>query len=189
MTGKDLAGLHLVDRRLVIRMHVVHRTNHRELVDNAGHVRQQFRNIHAGLSALVEGPPAAKQLRRPHLKRSFQNPFRYILSVMAIQIRLGIEQINLAWAALHAQMNDSLGLGREMRLLRCQVQGGHLRLRMRIGSKEVVAQKTRQCRAMQTVLHAIEEASARYGLSAWGTHELNKSNTIAGNCTSNPQSM
>ena len=68
-----------------------------------------------------------------------------------LQVLLGIEQIHLAWTAVHEQLNDGLGARLEMRRLRTQIIRLWLGVscQRRIGVVEIGAEQRRQGGAVQ----------------------------------------
>ena len=118
---ENIAGLHFIDRRFVVRMHVVHRANHCEFIRLSRDVWKQFGDFEPALTVLGEFPLTAQQFRGADLERAFGDRVRHVFAVMLFEHWLGIKRVDLARPALHAQMNDGLGARRKMRPLWMQV--------------------------------------------------------------------
>ena len=112
------ARLVLEDRRFVIRMRRVHRPYHGQLVSHGSQVGHQFRDLQARFALLTEPPRAAEQF--PGLLGSGQVGCHLVeipLAVQLIELRLRVQQVHLAGATLHEQLDDSLGPGTTRRFL------------------------------------------------------------------------
>jgi hypothetical protein len=116
--GNDAAGEEFVLRRRVDHHVAMTRPQHRDVVDAAGRVREQVRDLDPGLTVLPKRAPRAEQpsvvlnelvLRFAELRRS-------LLSVELVQQRLGIKRLDVTRAARHEQENHRPGPGRMMRL-------------------------------------------------------------------------
>ena len=75
-----------------------------------------------GLSlGLIRSELAAQQFGGADLKRALGDRVGHIFAVMPFEHRLGIEGINLARPALHAEVDHGLGPRREMRASRLKI--------------------------------------------------------------------
>ena len=98
-------------------------THDGKLVSLRGHVREQVGHFQAGLPVALERPPGAQQ--RPLEKLAVLEVFvakavGRQLPVQLVQQRLGVERIHVARAALHEEVDHSLGCRRQRRWTRCQ---------------------------------------------------------------------
>ena len=99
------------------------RADHREIIDTTGQIREQVGNLDPALAVLAKFPAAAEQtgvfLNELILRvAEFRRPR---LSVEFVQEGLGVEGLEMAWAAGHEQEDHGLGLGLgQMRRLRCE---------------------------------------------------------------------
>ena len=96
-----------VQRRLVIEMLAVHRPYQRDVVNDLAEMRHQIRDFHAAFA------PTRKLVGRRHHAADLVGELdlrhdvsRRRAAGMLLEQRLVIEQINLARAAVHEEMND-----------------------------------------------------------------------------------
>ena len=99
----------------------VHGTNHRDVVRNGFHVRQQLAHLNARLAAPLE-LEFTRGHRKPLLATGHRGDalavadgVRQVLIEMISQSWFMIEKINLRRRTIHVQVNQSLSLGRKMR--------------------------------------------------------------------------
>ena len=113
----------------------------RDVVGDRGEVRQQLRQLGAGLAVLAERERRAEQTRRPFDEREplpFRDEFRGdLLAVVLLQRRLAVEQVELRRRARHEEIDDVLRLRREVRRARRQRVVAFLR-------EELLVQQRRQ---------------------------------------------
>jgi hypothetical protein len=115
-----VAGLAERDRRIVIDRLGIHRTNHAQVVGDLGHVGQQFAHPHPALAVLGKsedgGCHGKLRLSGSHRRQSLTlaDGLGQIFAVSIFQIGLGIKQIHLRRSTRLKQINDSLGLRREV---------------------------------------------------------------------------
>ncbi len=94
----------------------VHRFHDGDVVDDFGQVRQQLGKLRAALAVLGELEFRAEQRRVRIDERgaiAFQQLRRRQRAVELRQLRLVVEQLQMAGRAGHEQKDDALGLGRE----------------------------------------------------------------------------
>ncbi len=119
--GDLVAGLHGGDGRLVVDRLGVHRANEAHLIDHLGRVRQQFAHPHATLAMsgkLELGRSNRKAcLAAGHGREALPHAHRIgqVLVEPLGHLGLVIVQVHLRRAADHVQVDDVLGLAREMR--------------------------------------------------------------------------
>ena len=78
------------------------------------HVREQLADLDAALAVLLELERRAE--RRAGLRSVLQIATRQLSGrAYLVRARLGIERIHVRRPAVHEQVDDALGLGREMR--------------------------------------------------------------------------
>ena len=120
-TGHLAAGHRKGAGRIVIDRLGVHGTNHRYVVRNGFHVRQQLAHLNARLAA-----PLELEFTRGHRKSllatghrgdalAVADGVRQVLIEMISQSWFMIEKINLRRRTIHVQVNQPLSLGRKMR--------------------------------------------------------------------------
>ena len=153
-TADDLmAGVHEDLRRRVIELRGLHRPDDGELVDVLREVRQQVGQFGAGLAVARELERRAEQLGRAFDEReafAFDDVFGDGLAVVLIQLRLGIEEIELRGRAGHEQVDDALRAGREVR-----TDGGGGR------REEAIVEQRRECERTDAEAALLEEVAAR----------------------------
>ena len=105
---------------MVIELLRVERSHHEEVVRAGPEVRQKVGKLHSTLTVLLVGPARSQELgvlvdeREPHV---LSHGLRQDLPMQFVQLRLGIEEIDLGWRARHKEENAVLGFAREMRAL------------------------------------------------------------------------
>ncbi len=107
------AAVHQHQRRFVVRHVGMHRTDHGNVVDVPGCLGKQFADLDAAGTVLLE--LERRRERRARLALGAQIAAGQFLAGVFLQRRLGIERIDVAWTAVHEQMNDVLGLARKLR--------------------------------------------------------------------------
>ena len=114
--AQDGPGIHLADAVGVIQAVGPAGTNHGDVVDALGRVRQPVADPGAGLTVLFPSAFAGHQRRAvlAHRRNDRAKTFRQRLTRQLVQQRLGIEQIDVAGTAFHEQENDALGSRRMM---------------------------------------------------------------------------
>ena len=119
--GELRAGLHMRHARAVVDRLGVHRADEAQVIGDAGNVRQHVADLDAALAARrkLERRPDQRQRRlvAGHRGEPLAPPdrLRQLGAMLFDQRRLGIEQVELRRAAALEQINDALGLGREVR--------------------------------------------------------------------------
>ena len=120
-TGHLAAGHRKGAGRIVIDRFGVHGTNHRDVVRNGFHVRQQLAHLNARLAAPLE-LEFTRGHRKPLLATGHRGDalavadgVRQVLIEMIGQSWFMIEEINLRRRTIHVQVNQPLSLGRKMR--------------------------------------------------------------------------
>jgi hypothetical protein len=95
---------------------------HAKIVHVPGEVRQQVRDFDSGLSVPPEWTQRRKQLVLGHIAPRLERAegLGDGLPCQTNQLRLGIEQIDVAWPAGHEKKEDAAGSWREVRRLRCE---------------------------------------------------------------------
>src|SRR3989442_2636056 len=124
----------------------------RDLVHDGGGMRKQFAHPRAGLAALPELAPRAQEVRAmaaAHERKafSFNKRLRDGLAVELNQLRLVVEQLELARSAGHEKVNDVLRPSPEMWQARGHQVGG---LARRGAEQSVLAGHGRQSNAAQS---------------------------------------
>ena len=103
-----------VQRRLVREVRGIERADQRDVIDLLGKVRQGIGNPHAALAALGKLERAFHQRPGRFGKLDFAGDLReVILPVPLVELVLGIEQVHLARAAVHEQVDDGFGPRRD----------------------------------------------------------------------------
>ena len=151
----------------------MHRPDDRDVIDDLADVGQQVADRLAALAALVELVRGAQQLGMPLDEREplvLEQLVGAGLHVVLDQGRLVVEQVLLGRGARHVEIDDPLGLGREVRR-----PGDHRvvgRGRQRPGpswsagplrSSTLAAHEHRQGDRAQPGLGMLEELAARHG--------------------------
>ena len=101
---------------VVVRVIGVKRTDHGEIVDAFGHVREERADLGPAIAVFFEVP------LRPFEEEFFVartvTGFRVVegdgFPVVSDELGLGIERVDVRYAAGHEQEDDALGLGREV---------------------------------------------------------------------------
>ncbi len=130
--GKLRAGLHVRDGRAMVDGLGVHALDEAQVVGNLGRVRQQIAQPGAALAVLLKLERRTDQRQARLVARHAgqtllaANFGRQLGTVLFVQQRLVIEQVDLRRPAGLKQKNDPLGFRREVRPLRRG--GGRLRL-------------------------------------------------------------
>ena len=108
-------------RRRVIELGRPHRSDDGDVVGDGGEMRHQLRDFRARLAVLRESEWRREELRRP---LDEGEPFaldqflRDVLTVVLLQRRLGIEEIELRRRACHEEIDDALRFRRELQAVR-----------------------------------------------------------------------
>jgi len=128
----------------------VHRTHDANVVNDRLEVRQQLADPRAGLADLLELVRRAEHLRVGLYERrpAGVNLFGCGLAVALIQQRLVIQQVVLRGRTGHVQVDDPLGLGREVRRL---LEDRLLRRRLGLLLEQVLVQEPRQRRGAEAL--------------------------------------
>ena len=153
-----VTGVHEDLRRRVVELRRLHRTDDGDVVGDLREMRQQLRDLRARLSVLLELERRAQQLRPPLDEReplALDELLRDVLPVVLHQRRLGIEQVDLRRRAGHEEIDDALGLGREM-----QIRTPTRALVQRLRAHDVAHQR-RQRQAANPERRRFEEMTAR----------------------------
>ena len=79
----------------------VHRADHDDVIDDSRDVRQEFRYVRAAFSIILKLPRAAENLLTRAADVVVLHLAREVLAVHFRQGRLGVQQVDLAGAALH----------------------------------------------------------------------------------------
>src|SRR5207248_421128 len=106
--GDRHPGVHVAAGLLVILVLGDHGADKRYLVGVPAQFGQQLRQLHAGLTALMEPERAAEPgpgLLSVHVVDKVR---AWFLAVLAAKLGLGVKQIDLAWAAVLEQVDDAL---------------------------------------------------------------------------------
>ena len=102
----------------------MHRAHDRQIVDNTGHVGEEFADFGTALTVLLELKWRSDQVTGAARKR---NDTRLgegqRLAAVPVENRLRIERVNVRRAAEHEQHDDALGARREMRFAQRQRAG------------------------------------------------------------------
>ena len=141
----------------------VHRADEGDVVHHAGEVRHHLRDPRAALAVPGELERAAHQGAGVLDELDFARDLVEVrLAVVLVERRLGVEQVHLAGAAVHEQMDDRLGLGREVRRARLEVDRRIRRLFRGEdgGGAEVAAEQVGQGRPGDAAGHPVEETAA-----------------------------
>ena len=119
---QSAAGLHQIDRRLMIEVLAVHGPDERHIVADRAQLRHQLRHLHAGLAVALELE------RRGHHHADLAGELDLAEDVAArrfprvfLERGLGVEQIHLAGSAIHEQVDDRFRLRLEVRAFRRHV--------------------------------------------------------------------
>lgn len=172
MSGEGESRLQLVNRRLVIRVHVVHGANDGQVIDMPGNVGHQFRHWCSTGAVAVELPGARHQSAGSQLNRTLRQLRRNRSSCVALQLRLGIEGVHLTGATLHAQVDDGGGARQEMGVPRAQVErlmgrgmwvDGLVPGQQPAPVEEVPAEEKCQGGSVDAIAHVREEPTAARG--------------------------
>jgi len=99
-----------------------HGAHHAQLVGHAAQARQQIGEIHAAAAILAEGEGAGHEPVRAAAGLKALDLAGVLLAVPLLQLRLGVEKIDLAWAARLHEQDDRTGLGRKVARPRTQVR-------------------------------------------------------------------
>ena len=161
--SQQSAGMNHVESRFVILGFGEHRPDQRDVVRARANVRQQFRELEARLamsSELVRRRQNARVLLRAHCDGRQVSTWR--LPRVLGQLRLRVEEIDLAWAPVHEELDHRLRLGLEVRRLRGEVKrrrgsGGSQRPAWR---EQVGPEQVGEPRAVQAITDAREEIAA-----------------------------
>src|SRR5579883_1010699 len=122
-------------------------------------MRQRIRNPHAAAAVPCELERAAHQSAGGADVLDFSRyPLEIRLAVMLVEHWLGIEQIHLAGAAVHEEVDDGLGPAREMRRARLEILGRSLLCRGHAVS--IAAQQIGQGGALNAAGDAREKTAA-----------------------------
>ena len=134
--GKLRTGVHEERGRVVIERLGVKALHEADVVHDGPELREQFAQPHAGLAVLRELVGRREELgvlpdlREPDVLYQFLG---HLLAVALGQLRLGIEQVEMRRAAGLEEVDDVLGLGREVRL----AKDGH----GAVGGEELVVEE------------------------------------------------
>src|SRR5678816_4192467 len=98
------------------------RSNHREIIDTRGNVRQPITDPDTALAVLSPLPLRTKERRADlaHRRNHLGEALRQRLPRQFIELRLRIEQIDVTWPSFHEKKNDAPRARREMRSFRHQ---------------------------------------------------------------------
>ena len=105
----DRAGVHLADAVDVVQPVGDARPDHRQVVGALGDVRQPVGDPHAALAVPRPLPPRLEQgrLHLPHRRDHPLDARRQGLAGEAVDLRLGVERVDLARPAFHEQEDDA----------------------------------------------------------------------------------
>ena len=112
--GKNGAVVHHQQRRPMIGIVAVHRSQHANVVDVLGEFGQQFANRHTTFPPRCELERRRQQSTGRPLGPQI-GPFGTLPGIFQ-QRRFGVKQVSLKRAAVHKQMDDTFCARREMRL-------------------------------------------------------------------------
>ena len=129
------AGVHENLRRRVIKRIRVHRLYNGEVIDHSGEVRKQFGKLRAALAVFreLELRPEQRGIRIDERGAIALEQFGgRQLAVPLRQLRLVVEQLQMARRSGHEKINHPLRLRREMRPLR----GERIHAHVRAGAKK-----------------------------------------------------
>ena len=115
---EDLARVHLQHGRPVDRRVGGHRVQERDVVDAGGEVREQVADHLAALAVGLEFPLRPDDAAFVLLATPAERLHGDRLAVEIVELRLVVERVDLARAAVHEQEDDALGLRSEVRRLR-----------------------------------------------------------------------
>ena len=106
-----------VKRRRVIEVLAIHGPDQRNIIDHLAKVRQHVGDFHAAFAA------AGEAVGRRHQAANFVGELDLIDDIarrrragVLLQHRLAVEQVNLAGAAVHEEVDDGFRFRLEMRL-------------------------------------------------------------------------
>ena len=119
-----------VDRLPVVVDPRVHRADERDVVGHFRQPRHQLGQLHAALAALLELPRAGEQLGAGFRGIVILDVAGEALAAALGQLRLGIEQVEVAGPPLHEDRDHGPRLGRLRRALGEQVERGLLERRL-----------------------------------------------------------
>jgi hypothetical protein len=108
-------------RRRVVELVGMHRLDEADVIDHPRQVRQHFRQFRPTLAVLGEGearPEDGGVGPDESVALAADDRRRQRLAFEFLQLRLVIEEVELAGGACHEYVNDAFGLGCEMRLAR-----------------------------------------------------------------------
>src|SRR5262245_22320501 len=91
----------------------VHGADERYVIHNAREVRQELGDIYPALAVLLKFPGAAEQLLARAIDEAERDFAGVVLSAAFRQFRLGIEQVDVAWPAVHEEGNHRARLRTE----------------------------------------------------------------------------
>src|SRR5690349_18748971 len=101
----------------------MHRANERHVIDNAGEMGKEFRDIHSTLAVLLEFPRTAEQLFARAIHETEFYLARVVLPAPLRQLWFRVEQIDVTRPAVHEERDHRLGLRAQWRNLGLQIEG------------------------------------------------------------------
>src|SRR5262245_57560682 len=120
MAGEYTSGAHLKNRRTVRGADRIHRPDQGQIVGMPGNVWEEFGNIHAALTVLLELPWRRHQATRcPHYRPNLTDS-RHGLTLPLKQFRLWIKGVDLTYASVTKDRDHSFGLGRKVLRFWCK---------------------------------------------------------------------
>ena len=151
------AGVDEHHRVLVARRGRVGRANHRHLINVLGDVREDVAHLDAALPVLLKLERRAKNRAA---ERRFLPHVLDDLAVVLREVRLRVKRVHMRRPALRENVNDALGLGREMRHARrerrAEIHGGGMR-----STRKRVLHQRRQTQCAETEAAAGKKLTAR----------------------------
>ena len=158
-----VTGLQQGDGRIVVDCLRVHGTDEAQLIHDAGGVRQQFAHPGAAFAVAPEIEQGSRDrqglLPAGHAREALITTHgrRQFLAVQGAQAGLVIEEIELRRPAMHEQVDDAPGLGRESGRGLCQ----HAIAEQQRGERRRAQAQARVLKEMAAVHHRLVITSSR----------------------------
>ena len=161
------AGVHGNQRRAVRMAVGVARLEHRQLVGVPADIRKIIGDEQTALASRAEGPPVRRE--EADAAAAGVDVFfvlRQRLVGVLLQLRLVVERVQLAGAAVHHQENAVLGFAEVVGAAGLEWPGFRLAKRLGVTRKKTVyPQQRRQCQSREPGPHLPHKLAA--GLSTW----------------------
>ncbi len=116
----ERAGVHAQRGFVMIGMVRRHRADHAQVVDHAADVGKEVAHLDARLAVRLELPLRCLEIELVRTALPLPVVDSQLFAMIGKQLGLGIERVDVRYAAGHVQENDILGFGRKMGLLGSQ---------------------------------------------------------------------